>query len=169
MADPEQIERVERELTRFTSGIMAEMERGAKILVALEKEAKPLLLRLFSLPSAGHISYVTIEKAFLVKDVLVDVRICLDSAHKDSPLVKEIVRAGITKKIHKEESYKQDYIVGTFTVGRVRVRIIGWLPETCRIEETVEVRPVDEDEYFLGTDGKVYHRHVVRKVVCGGD
>ena len=162
-------DKVERELARFTNAVMEEMDRGSRILVTLEKEAKPLLLRLLALPSAGHISYVSIDKAFLEKKALVEVRVWLAADHSDSPLVREIVREGIASTVHKQESYQRDHLVGTFTEGRVKVQIFGWLPETCRVEEEVEVRPADEGEYFVGADGRAYRRRVVKKLVCGKD
>ena len=163
-------ETIELEVDRFSVSIMKEMERGSQILNVLEKEARPLLRRLFSLPSADHIEYATIGPAFYTeKNVLVEVKLWLDPAHKDSPLVREIVREGIASTVRKQESYQQDSLVGTFTQGQVRVHILGWLPQTCRVEEEVEVRPVEEKDYLVGEDGRVYHRRVVRKVVCGED
>ena len=159
-------DKVERELTRFTNAVMEEMEKGSQILVTLEKDVKPLLLRLLALPSAGHICFVSFCRAF-IKDALIDVMVWLDAGHSDSPLVREIVREGITSRVHKQESSGRDPLVGIFTVGRVRVQICGWLPETCRVEEEVEVRPADEGECFVGADGRAYRRRVVKKLVCG--
>lgn len=156
-----------RRATEAQSDAERSISRESKV-VGLMPAAAALARRLAMLPSVAHISSVIVGSAY-DNDYPLQVTIYLDPEHKDSPILREIVGAGIVSRIDKSKHWDGTSLDASFKLDSgLIVNVQGYVPQTCRVVESEEVVDASSD-YFVDEDGKVKRRKKVSKVECTDD
>ena len=119
--------------------------------------------KLMALPSVEHISSISIGASY-DSAAPVSMYVSLSKEHPDSPILREIVKAGIVSKIEKSKHWDGKSLNAEFVVDGVKITISGYVPNTCRIEEE-EVEEVVEN-IQQREDGAFVKKVKKRTIVC---
>lgn len=139
------------------------MVRAQKLTGAVHRVSS-VLGRIAGLEHGGDIEGVAIGSAY-EPELDASASMYIDASKQDTPLLREIVAAGITSKIEKRASYMGTQLRARFVVDRVEYVIEGYKPATCRVVEEKTERAMEPTEYEI-RDGKVYQVGRKFKTVC---
>lgn len=141
--------------------------KAERVVLSAHGAVEKVMGKILALPSAGDLnSTVSLYRGYC-SDEKARVQLFLRKDKKDTTLLREIVAAGIARKIEKTQGYSSEDLKATFRVGTVEFTIHGYVPSSCRIVEEEKIVPVKD--VFLDDNGQVLRREKVRRIICGDD
>ena len=142
-------ERYEQAVKNEVQGSTTLVVRFQTFLCNVHKAAN-LLSQIDALPSSEDVGSVSVGYSYM-EDADAEVTLYLKEDRQESPLIRDLARAfhlTLTKSKHWDESS----LDAEALVDRVRLKVSGYKPSTCRIVEEVEDVPAT--------------RKTVKRIVC---